>query len=209
MVQLDDSGKDSGSKSKVQPCVPYRYLLMVLGRWIRAFEFRRPLMSVFNDRWLNVGLNTKIKLSMAIRRELISACCLGCLAFTNTGAEASELVICSDASLGGGGSCVSSGLTELGMQALRASQASVGTEASSRPLGSIAPSEKALTPLFRPWRIGLISLFDNVGEMMVCLTELQVTVVSAVKAENSSVKDAQELLKFLIASPLQQKVSAS
>ena len=94
-------------------------LLMVLGRLVRIFEFRRAIMVILNECWVDSQTTTTALLTNQMRTELLVSCCLLQLAFTNLRAEIEGAVTCSDASLLGGGCCISSGLTSLGKEPLQ------------------------------------------------------------------------------------------
>ena len=93
-----------------------------MGRWVRAFEYRRPLFSVFDEAWkfINRGL---VYLNAEIVCELLVGLCLLPLARTNIRAEFGSTVTCSDASEKGGGMCASVGVTPQAMEAISAARA--------------------------------------------------------------------------------------
>lgn len=84
-------------------------LLMILGRLVRCFEFRRPLMSLLNYSWPRLPRKVARPLSLKCWLELICSICILPMAATNLFTPVSGLVTCSDASENGGGLCASAG----------------------------------------------------------------------------------------------------
>ncbi|CAK0851959.1 unnamed protein product, partial [Prorocentrum cordatum] len=79
-------------------------LLILMGRWVRALEFRRPLFGVFNSVWEQIGSGRAV-LTRASLDELMHSCPLMPLASTNLRAATAGIVSCSDASEDGADMC--------------------------------------------------------------------------------------------------------
>eukprot|EP00959_Pyramimonas_sp_CCMP1952_P274067 5728771-Pyramimonas_sp.AAC.1 len=77
-------------------------LLTLMGRWIRAPHFRRPLFGVFNAAWEAIG-SGRTALPRDCLDELMHACSLLPLASSNLRARTTGIVSCSDASEDGAG----------------------------------------------------------------------------------------------------------
>ena len=88
-----------------------KVLMMILGRLTRAFELRRPLMSILNRAWPKHKAVVCRPLSQRTILELIAAIGVLPMAVSNLFTPVSGLVTCSDASEQGGGLCASAGLT--------------------------------------------------------------------------------------------------
>ena len=94
-----------------QPVVHVKVVLMLLGRLSRLFEFRRPLLGVLNEVWLAGRWSALGRLNNDMMGEVLVASMLMPLAFTDIRANIDGRVTCSDASMTGGGVCVSTGLS--------------------------------------------------------------------------------------------------
>ncbi|CAJ1365875.1 unnamed protein product [Effrenium voratum] len=168
-----------------QPAVGRKSLLMVLGRFVRCFEFRRPLMGLLNDVWPRQNWILRRSLKAAAIRELIRA--LGCLplAVGSLRTEPSGMVTCSDASLHGAGLCASAGLTQEGKAMLANVEA--GDVPAFRPAGALTYNAG------NGLRILAICLFDGLGASVCALTRLPCQVVGFASAEAD--KAAKRLLR--------------
>ena len=93
-------------------------LAMFLGRVVHAFEFRRPLLSSLNAVWKYQYWQRNSVLTLDAVSEILVALTLLPLAFIGLRATIDGRVSCSDASEGGGGMCVSRGITEAGLSVL-------------------------------------------------------------------------------------------
>ena len=92
-------------------CPPVKVLLMILGRLVRCFEFRRPLMSVLSSVWPRESVGVRRPWSKAGIQELLRAVVVLPLAGADLRAQVSNQVTCSDASEVGGGLACSGALT--------------------------------------------------------------------------------------------------
>ena len=86
--------------------------LCLLGGWVAILTFRRPLMSILNESFRLVDASSVsstspkiIRLPRAVANELTLLALMCCLAVSNLGAEASDRVYATDASLSKGGIC--------------------------------------------------------------------------------------------------------
>ena len=176
-----------------------RSLLMVLGRLVRVFEFRRPLLGTLNVIWAVVNKTGLVRLSDLQVSEMLVACCLVPLAFTDLRAKIDGLVTCSDASMTGGGSCCSSGISDSALRFLR-----TDTEGDSfRPMGAMGLSDewprKELdrscanlnhllslpSPSYKK-RVLVVGLFDGIGGLLVSVSRLPVVILGFVTSEIDS-----------------------
>eukprot|EP00435_Cladocopium_sp_Y103_P070974 s223_g36.t1 len=157
-----------------------KVLLMILGRLVRSFEFRRPLMSLLNEAWPKTKAMISRPLKPNTIKELIRATAALPLAVSNLFTPVSGLVTVSDASEAGGGLCGSAGLSEEGQRVLESIR-SLGSQreaVSFAPAGSVDAQCKKEGP-----RILVISLFDGIGAMMVSLQRLKCRVVGYASCE--------------------------
>ena len=114
-------------------CLLGRYALnrkitqVVAGRWMHAFQFRRPLMSCFDALWSYVGRSQTKRFGYdQVRRELARALCLLPLCHTHLGAKISNFTTASDASSTGGAVGIGRELSEVGCDFVEASLQSFG-----------------------------------------------------------------------------------
>ena len=107
--------------------------LMVLGRMVRCFEFRRPLMSALRDCWPTVPPHVRMPLKRETIRSLIRGCILMLMAVANLRSQVDGLVSASDASETGGGLCVSHELTDEGSATLETLQSGAYAESRMSP----------------------------------------------------------------------------
>lgn len=96
----------------------WRTWLMLLGRRSRVFKFRRPLSSTLNRVWKFLGTEGGRPPNREVRAEILLALSCLHLAFTDFRADISREAVCLDASMSGGGACVSTGLSDEGTAAL-------------------------------------------------------------------------------------------
>ena len=162
--------------------------LMLLGRLVRIFEFRRPLLGVLNRVWEHGSLQRLVWLRQKDADEVLIALSLLPLAFSDLRAPISDMVTVSDASMEGGGHCRSAGLTEAGQQALDSASRD-GTHA-FHPLGSMQHGRQVSSGAPR---VFVISLFDGIGALMVALTQLPVLVIGYAAAERDA--DSKKLVR--------------
>ncbi|CAJ1445108.1 unnamed protein product, partial [Effrenium voratum] len=93
--------------------------LMVLGRLVRCFEFRRPLMSLLHEIWPRGPVHQRQRLSAKGMFEVLQSIALLPLAGTDLRAQVDPVATCSDASESGGGLCASGALTQEGKNLLK------------------------------------------------------------------------------------------
>ena len=103
-----------------RPEVEKRWMQILCGRWIRQFLHRRACMVSFVRvyRWLSRAPR-RAQLPDDIILELLSACFLAPLAYTDMRLKLSPEVAATDASEAAGGLCRSVGLTALGLEQSR------------------------------------------------------------------------------------------
>ena len=159
---------------------PTRVRLMVLGRWVRCFEFRRPLMNILQSSWPKHDVRVRGLLTYENRQELLQCIGLCPLAGTDLRAEVDWMVTCSDASEAGGGLCASGQLTEEGhslLTQLRSPAFSGARLMPFSPLGAMQlPSEKGP-------RVFVVSLFDGISALMCALCRMEVQIVGFASSE--------------------------
>lgn len=154
-------------------------LLMCLGRWVRCFEFRRPLMSLLENCWPRTKPSFCAPLKNSTMRCILHSIAMVGLAFANIKAEIDGMVSCSDASEAGGGLCVSGELTTLGENMLSSLQSDISQDRRMpfSPAGAMSPNQP-VGP-----KILVISLFDGIGAVMCALCRLPCQVVGYVSSE--------------------------
>ena len=159
-------------------------LTIFLGRLIRAFEFRRPLMGLLNDIWQHTNWEGRVVLRVPSVCEILMSLCMLPMAFTNLRAHVDSCVSCADASLSGGGMCISVGLAQSGVDTLTGMHSTEG-QSSSPALEHINSLQYTLTPTPRNVnvtdfkvsvngfaRILCIGLFDGLGGLRIALNKL-------------------------------------
>ena len=159
---------------------PTKVLLMVLGRLVRCFEFRRPLMCLLHSVWPKGSLLMRKPLSMSSLQELLVAISMLPLASADLRSTISNIVTCSDASEAGGGLCCSGGLTDEGFKALERLQSKeylTSRAVGFQPQGALAVKESEGP------RIVVISLFDGVAALMCGLCRLNCRVLAFASSE--------------------------
>ena len=159
----------------LQPSVSPTAMLMGLGRLVRAFEFRRPLMCTLNAVWGAGRWQSWRSCSGEMVTELLLACCLMPLAFTDLRARVDHRVSVTDASEAGGGACISVGLTAAG----RAEACSPQFKALVSP--SVVPAVPR--SLLRCPKVLCVGLFDGLGGLRVALSRLPVVVIGFISSE--------------------------
>eukprot|EP00438_Fugacium_kawagutii_P028805 Skav222861 [mRNA] locus=scaffold2201:87314:93953:- [translate_table: standard] len=154
--------------------------LMVLGRWVRCFEFRRPLMHLLQESWPKGPLGVRRPTTMLVAQELLTAIALLPLAGTSLRAAVDPMVTCSDASETGGGLCAGGGLTDEGhnvLSMLQSQQAKRDRVCAFSPLGAV-PVTTPTGP-----RVVVVSLFDGVAALICSLVRLPVQVICFASSE--------------------------
>ncbi|CAE7606234.1 unnamed protein product [Symbiodinium sp. CCMP2592] len=160
-------------------------LLMLLGRLVRCFEFRRPLMGLLNEVWPKGKWFLRRSLKAPAVRELLRGLSCLPLAVSSLRTEPSGLVTCSDASLDGAGLCASAGLTQEGKTLLDNLEG--GDAPAFRPTGALE-FNRGDGP-----RVLVVSLFDSVGAVICALTRLPCQVIGY--ASSSIDKKCKRLLR--------------
>ena len=86
------------------PYLNRKHLQIICGRWVFAFQFRRPAMCLFDQIWQASSGKAKITahLKRVVRSELFNAIFMGPLLHCHLGAKVSSVVTASDASESGG-----------------------------------------------------------------------------------------------------------
>ena len=154
--------------------------LMVLGRMVRCFEFRRPLMSVLRNCWPTVMPHVRMPLKRETVRSLLRGSILLPMAMANLRCQVDGLVSASDASESGGGLCISQELTDEGQRTLEALQSPAYAASRLSPFHA-AGEMPVKTP--RGPKVFVLSLFDGVAAIMCALTRLPCQVVGFAASE--------------------------
>lgn len=159
---------------------PVKVLLMVLGRFVRIFEFRRPFMCLLQSVWPKGSLLGRRPLSAKQVQELLRAMAVIPLSGADLRAPVSNLVTCSDASEAGGGMCCSGGLTEEGFAALAKCQS---PEFRQTRMAMFEPQGALVTGSRKGLKIVVVSLFDGIAALMCALCRLECQVVAFAASE--------------------------
>lgn len=165
-------------------------LLMVLGRMVRCFEFRRPLMSLLGNCWPKVHPSVRAPLHAGMVSSIMKACVMTVMAVADLRLKVDGAVTASDASTLGGGMCISGELTEEGKTMLdflhspgyQLSRGAVFTAAGAMP-----------RPLNSGPRIFVLSLFDGIAAVMCALSRLPCAVIGFAASEID--KDCRRLVR--------------
>ena len=173
----------AGLKQPLNKCV-----LMVLGRFVRIFEFRRPLMSVLGKAWPQGSVNWRAPLSLGCLSCLLRACASSTLALTDLRTPIDGMVSSTDASEAGGGLCVSGELTDEGKAMLQSLVNPVAREEASFQAAGAMPSRSPGGA-----RIFVVSLFDGISAIMAALSRLECAVVGFASSEID--KDCKKLTR--------------
>ena len=159
---------------------PNKVLLMVLGRLVRCFEFRRPLMSLIGGVWPKGDVYVRRPLGASAMQELLRCIAILPMAGTDLKAPVDNMITCSDASETGGGLCTSGGLTSEGHEMLK--QLHSKEFQTTRCLGFAAQGAIASRHQQGP-RIVVISLFDGISAIMCGLCRLECRVIAFASSE--------------------------
>ena len=173
-----------------KPIVNCKALAMYLGRLVHAFEFRRPLMSCLNDVWKYEYWTSNTMLTMDTITEILISLSLLPLAYSDLRADVSPQVTCSDASMSGGGLCVSRGLTDTGLDVL--------TQCQTTPLDVIhfKPQHIHRGALScQVARVICVGLFDGLGGLRIALQKLHLHLVVVVYISSETDKSAKRLVR--------------
>ena len=142
---------------------------MIAGGLVYLFSFRRPLMGLLIEIWHFIVVFKSPQqirnIFPGVQEELFASFYLTSLGFIDFRLPPSPVVTASDASEQGGGLCASVGFTAWGS---KASQGTVRRERFEN---------------FQEMGLLLISLFDGVGTLRVCLDALQVPLAGYVAVE--------------------------
>ena len=161
-------------------CPPTKVLLMVLGRLVRCFEFRRPLMTLLATVWPKGPVQMRRPWAKSSVQEILWAVAALPLAGTDLRAGVSDMVTCSDASEVGGGLCASGSLTAEGEAVLKQLQSPVFVKERVgyfQPQGAL-PVDNSQGP-----RVIVVSLFDGISALMCGLCRLRCQVVAFCASE--------------------------
>ena len=168
-----------------QVCVGVKPLLMALGRLVRCFEFRRPLLSILDRCWPRDQFRFRRTLNQSTRRELLRAVCALPLAVGSLRIPYSGLVTCSDASTQGGGLCASAGLAGEGLR--MPEKLNKGDVQHFQPAGAI-DIKGGVGP-----RVLAVSIFNDIGALVVALSRLPCQVVGYASCETN--KEMKRVLR--------------
>lgn len=160
-------------KQPLNKCV-----LMVLGRFVRIFEFRRPLMSILGKAWPRGSVNWRAPLSPTCLSCLLRACAASTLALTDLRTPIDGMVSSTDASEAGGGLCVSGELTDEGKAMLQSLSNPMAREETSFQAAGAMPSRSPGGA-----RVFVVSLFDGISAIMAALSRLECAVVGFASSE--------------------------
>ena len=133
-----------------QPVVKRKELAMCIGRWIFAFQLRRPCKVCLQQVFQVINGNVHPSVThAAVEDELVCAMCLLPLCYIDFCAQTVDMVTCSDASETGGGVCYSSTLTDYGLTKLNEASRGTGEGRVPEPalvesFGGISGSRRAL-----------------------------------------------------------------
>ena len=153
---------------------------MVLGRLVRCFEFRRPLMCLLHSVWPKGSIHVRKPISMNGMQELLMAIAILPLAGADLRAPINNMVTCSDASEAGGGLCCSGGLTQEGEQTLAralSKEVALSRCMNFQPQGAVHV-DRSGGP-----RIVVVSLFDGIAALMCGLCRLNCQVIAFASSE--------------------------
>ena len=159
---------------------PTKVLLMVLGRLVRCFEFRRPMMSLLHDVWPKGSVFIRKPLKRSSMQELLWAIAALPLAGADLRAPINNMVTCSDASEAGGGLCCPGALTEEGKEALMRAQSP--TFLADRALSFQAQGALTSRENSGP-KVVVVSLFDGIAALMCGLCRLNCQVMAFASSE--------------------------
>ena len=149
---------------------------MALGRLVRCFEFRRPLVTLLATVWPK-GRRLWAKSSV---QEILWAVSALPLAGTDLRAGVSDMVTCSDASEVGGGLCASGSLTSEGEGVLKQLQS---PDFVKRRMGCFQPQGALPVDNSQGPRVFVVSLFDGISALMCGLCRLRCQVVAFCASE--------------------------
>ncbi|CAK0904182.1 unnamed protein product, partial [Prorocentrum cordatum] len=149
--------------------------LMILGRCVRAAEFRRPFMGFLNSVWAAGRWTRPQAVPLGMCDELLGFAMALPLAYTDLRAKIDTCVIATDASERAGGICHTAGLSAQGVACARGGASAV----TLRP-GAVAAPVRGVR--WRP-RIVLIELFAGAAGAAVAASRLPIDVMAHVSCE--------------------------
>ena len=98
-----------------RPLLNKKSIQIVAGRWVHAFQFRRPAMSCLDITWRYLGNLKKARIDLGeVRREIFRSLSISPLLHTDLGASVANFATASDASSTGGAVSISRSLTTEG-----------------------------------------------------------------------------------------------
>ena len=165
-------------------------LLMVLGRMVRCFEFRRPLMSLLGNCWPRTHPSVRAPLHAGMVSSIMKACVMTVMAVADLRIKVDGAVTASDASSLGGGMCVSGELTKEGKTML----GFLHSSAYQLERGAAFAASGAMPrPLTSGTRIFVLSLFDGIAAVMCALSRLPCAIMGFAASEID--KDCRRLVR--------------
>ncbi|CAK0897757.1 unnamed protein product, partial [Prorocentrum cordatum] len=176
--------------------VYWKTMLVLLGKLVRALEFRRVLFCILNEVWKFADGTHSGWVNSEMTEEILSGVGLLPLAFTDLRAEVDARVTCSDASEDGGGARTSLRLCPEALSKLTAA-AAAGQEGRQHLMaGRLLLGEASLWRAWESRNPGLpppagdkipavlvIGLFDGIGGMIVSLSRLRTKIIGYVSSE--------------------------
>ncbi|CAK0868476.1 unnamed protein product [Prorocentrum cordatum] len=176
--------------------VYWKTMLVLLGKLVRALEFRCVLFCILNEVWKFADGTHSGWVNSEMTEEILSGVGLLPLAFTDLRAEVDARVTCSDASEDGGGACTSLRLCPEALSKLTAA-AAAGQEGRQHLMaGRLLLGEASLWRAWESRNPGLpppagdkipavlvIGLFDGIGGMIVSLSRLRTKIIGYVSSE--------------------------
>ena len=141
---------------------PLRWLQVGAGRLIRFIEYRRLLLGTLFYFWKGFQPDAISYLwSLERETEVLILLSLLPLAVTNLRAPHEGAVLCSDASLKGGGVCESSSLSETGAKQLLDYVQQGKDHEDGRDAGPLHRTQRRLWGAFEPIFVLCVGLFDG------------------------------------------------
>ncbi len=183
---------------------PLRWMQVAAGRLVRVVEFRRPLFGTLNRFWRGFSPDsTSFYWCNESETEILIALSLLPLSWTSLRTPYDPVVVATDASSKGGGTCESSGLSEEGraeISKLRAegeahAQGLVGHEVKDQDEAALSGrTAHARASHFLPIYVLIIGLFDGMGALRACASRMGLRVIGYISCEVDP--DCKRLLKL-------------
>eukprot|EP00438_Fugacium_kawagutii_P024959 Skav213216 [mRNA] locus=scaffold2826:647978:650839:- [translate_table: standard] len=155
-------------------------LHMILGRLVRCFEFRHPLMSALRGCWPQGHVMLRRPWRADALRSMLRGCVLLPMAQADLRAQVDGLVSASDASESGGGLCVSNHLTDEGLRVLEQLD---GEDYRRSRCAPFQPAGAMPNGVPQGPRLFVISLFDGIAAIMCALSRLPCRVLGFAASE--------------------------